>query len=360
MKSLFDYERPELAELFQPAFRATQIYKSVYQLWFDDFEMMTDLPKALRSSLSEEWNIKLPPVHRRFDSLDGTRRYLVRLDDGELAETVFIPEEHRSTICISSQIGCALACTFCLTGQLGLTRHLTAGEIAAQVLIAQRDNLSWEMRDSFNIVLMGMGEPLHNYDNVMKALRILHDEHGLNMSMSRITLSTAGLLPDVERLANEPAIPNLAISLTGATNEKRNELMPINRKYPLEQLLDVVRRFPLKHRQRVTFEYVLLRGVTDSPEDAFQLVKLLKGIRAKVNLIPLNEAEELGYQRPSDAVVEKFQQILVDHHISAFVRKNRGNDISAACGQLKKKWADEPVGAVYDRPRSQDSGLDCR
>jgi 23S rRNA (adenine2503-C2)-methyltransferase len=352
MKSLFDYERPELAELFQPAFRATQIFKSVYQLWLDDFEVMTDLPKLLRSSLSEEWNIKLPPVHRRFDSIDGTRRYLVRLDDAELAETVFIPEDHRSTICISSQVGCALACTFCLTGQLGLTRDLTPGEIAAQVLIAQRDNLPWEMRDSFNIVLMGMGEPLHNYDNVMKALRILHDEHGLNMSMSRITLSTAGLLPGVERLASEPAIPNLAISLTGATNDKRNELMPINRKYPLEQLLDVVRRFPLKHRQRVTFEYVLLRGVTDSPEDALQLVKLLKGIRAKVNLIPLNEADELGYQRPSDAVVEKFQQILIDHHISAFVRKNRGNDISAACGQLKKKWAGEI-------PAEQNSRLDC-
>jgi 23S rRNA (adenine2503-C2)-methyltransferase len=352
MKSLFDYERPELAELFQPAFRATQIFKSVYQLWLDDFEVMTDLPKLLRSSLSEEWNIKLPPVHRRFDSIDGTRRYLVRLDDAELAETVFIPEEHRSTICISSQVGCALACTFCLTGQLGLTRHLTPGEIAAQVLIAQRDNLPWEMRDSFNIVLMGMGEPLHNYDNVMKALRILHDEHGLNMSMSRITLSTAGLLPGVERLASEPAIPNLAISLTGATNDKRNELMPINRKYPLEQLLDVIRQFPLKHRQRVTFEYVLLRGVTDSPEDALQLVKLLKGIRAKVNLIPLNEADELGYQRPSDAVVEKFQQILIDHHISAFVRKNRGNDISAACGQLKKKWAGEI-------PAEQNSRLDC-
>ena len=353
MKSFFDNERSELAELFQPAFRATQIFKSVYQLWLDDFELMTDLPKLLRSSLSEEWNVKLPPVHRRFDSVDGTRRYLMRLDDGELAETVFIPEEHRSTICISSQVGCALACTFCLTGQLGLTRHLTPGEIAAQVLIAQRDNLPWEMRDSFNIVLMGMGEPLHNYDNVMKALRILHDEHGLNMSMSRITLSTAGLLPAVERLANEPAIPNLAISLTGATNEKRNELMPINRKYPLEQLLEVVRRFPLKHRQRVTFEYVLLRGVTDSPEDALQLVKLLKGIRAKVNLIPLNEAEELGYERPTDAVVEKFQQILIDHHISAFVRKNRGNDISAACGQLKKKWADQI-------PAEQDSRLDCR
>ncbi|HME98541.1 MAG TPA: 23S rRNA (adenine(2503)-C(2))-methyltransferase RlmN [Terriglobia bacterium] len=353
MKSFFDYERPELAEVFQPGFRATQIFKSVYQLWLDDFELMTDLPKLLRSSLSEEWNVKLPPVHRRFDSVDGTRRYLVRLDDGELAETVFIPEENRSTICISSQVGCALDCTFCLTGQLGLTRHLTPGEIAAQVLIAQRDNLPWEMRDSFNMVLMGMGEPLHNYDNVMKALRILHDEHGLNMSMSRITLSTAGLLPAIERLANEPAIPNLAISLTGATNEKRNELMPINRKYPLEQLLEVVRRFPLKHRQRVTFEYVLLRGITDSPEDALQLVKLLKGIRAKVNLIPLNEAEELGYQRPSDAVVEKFQQILIDHHISAFVRKNRGNDISAACGQLKKKWADQI-------PAEQNSRLDCR
>jgi len=189
-------------------------------------------------------------------------------------------------------------------------------------------------------VLMGMGEPLHNYDSVMKAIRILHDEDGLNMSMSRITLSTAGLLPGIERLADEPMIPNLAISLTGATNEKRNQLMPINRRYPIEQLLDVVRQFPLKHRQRVTFEYVLLRGVTDAPEDAFHLVKLLKGIRAKVNLIPFNEAEELAYRRPSDAAVARFQQILIDHHISAFVRKNRGNDISAACGQLKKKWAD--------------------
>ena len=216
-----------------------------------------------------------------------------------------------------------------------------------QTLIAQRDNLSWELRDSFNIVLMGMGEPLHNYDNVMKAVRILHDEHGLNMSMSRITLSTAGLLPAIERLAGEPMIPNLAISLTGATNEKRNQLMPINRKFPIEQLLDAVRRFPLKHRQRVTFEYVLLRDVTDSRDDAFQLVKLLKGIRAKVNLIPLNEAEELGYKRPSDAVVERFQKILIDHNISAFVRKNRGNDISAACGQLKKKWADPPQNVVF-------------
>jgi 23S rRNA (adenine2503-C2)-methyltransferase len=339
----FDFERPELAERFSPSFRGMQIYKSVYQRWFDDFELMTDLPKAFRAELAQEWDIKLPCVHRRFDSVDGTRRYLVQLGDGELAETVFIPEEHRNTICISSQIGCALACTFCLTGQLGLTRHLTPGEIVTQVLVAQRDNLSWDARDSFNVVLMGMGEPLHNYDSVMKAIRILHDEHGMNISMSRITLSTAGLLPAIERLGTEPMIPNLAISLTGATNEKRNQLMPINRRYPIEQLLEAVRRFPLKHRQRVTFEYVLLRGLTDSPEDALHLVQLLKGIRAKVNLIPFNEAEEVPYRRPSDIAIERFQQVLIDHNISAFVRKNRGNDISAACGQLKKKWADEPA-----------------
>jgi len=339
MKSFFDYEKTELASIFDPPFRATQIYKAVYQRSFDDFALMTDLPKASRASFSGEWNIKLPSVHRRFDSIDGTRRYLVRLEDDELAETVYIPEEGRDTICISSQIGCALACKFCLTGQLGLTRHLSAGEIVTQALVAQRENISSR---GFNIVLMGMGEPLHNYDNVMKAIRILHDKDGLNMSMSRITLSTAGLLPAIERLASEPMIPNLAISLTGATNEKRNELMPINRRYPIEQLLDAVRRFPLKHRQRVTFEYVLLRGVTDAPEDALHLVKLLNGIRAKVNLIPLNEAEELCYRRPSDAAIERFQQVLIENNISAFVRKNRGNDISAACGQLKKKWADEP------------------
>ena len=339
MKFFFDYERPELAVILDPPFRAAQICKSVYQRSFDDFDLMTDLPKSLRAALAQEWDIRLPAIHRRFDSIDGTRRYLVRLSDGELAETVYIPEENRDTICISSQIGCALACTFCLTGQLGLTRHLSPGEMVSQVLIAQREN---NASPGFNIVLMGMGEPLHNYDNVMKAIRILHDEDGLNMSMSRITLSTAGLLPAIERLAAEPMIPNLAISLTGATNEKRNQLMPINRRYPIEQLIDAIRRFPLKHRQRVTFEYVLLRGVTDAPEDALHLVKLLVGIRAKVNLIPFNEAEELTYRRPSDAAIERFQQVLVDHHISAFVRKNRGNDISAACGQLKKKWADIP------------------
>lgn len=339
MKPLFDLERQELATKLSPPYRATQIFKSAYQGWIQTFEEMTNLPRAARSELAQEWNLQPPHVHRRFDSIDGTRRYLIQLADQEFAETVFIPEAHRSTICISSQVGCALACTFCLTGKLGLKRHLTAGEIVGQVVTAQRDNLSREARDTFNIVLMGMGEPLHNYDNVMKAIRILHDPEGMNMSMGRITLSTAGMLPALERLAEEPVIPNLAISLTGATNEKRNVLMPINRKYPIEQLLDTVRRFPLKHRQRVTFEYVLLKGVTDSLEDAKALVRLLKGIPAKVNLIPLNEAQELEYSRPSDEDVSRFQEFLVEHHVSAFVRKNRGNDISAACGQLMKKWA---------------------
>jgi 23S rRNA (adenine2503-C2)-methyltransferase len=339
VKSVFDVERQELAALFAPSYRANQIFKSVYQRWVNAFDGMTDLPKAERLRLAGEWRLEPPPIHRQFDSKDGTRRYLISLDDGELAETVFIPEVHRNTICISSQVGCALACTFCLTGKIGLKRHLSAGEIVGQVLVAQRDNLSLETRDNFNIVLMGMGEPLHNYDNVMKAIRILHDTEGVNMSMSRMTLSTAGMLPAIERLATEPDIPNLAISLTGATNEKRDVLMPINRKYPIAELLDVVRRFPLKHRQRVTFEYVLLKDVTDSPEDARALVKLMKGIPAKVNLIPLNEAEELEYARPSDEAIARFHDVLTQNNIDAFVRKNRGNDISAACGQLMKKWA---------------------
>jgi 23S rRNA (adenine2503-C2)-methyltransferase len=340
MKSIYDCERVDLAQSLSPSYRSTQIFKSLYQRWLESFDDMTEIPKAERTSLADEWDLRLPEVHRRFDSTDGTRRYLIRLHDGELAETVFLPEDNRNTICISSQIGCALACSFCLTGLMGLARNLSAGEIVTQVLLAQRGNLSGEARDSFNIVLMGMGEPLHNYDNVMKAIRILHDTEGLNMSMSRITLSTAGLLPGIERLAREDDIPNLAISLTGATNEKRNDLMPINRKYPIEEILEAVKRFPLKHRQRVTFEYVLLKGETDGVDDARMLARLLSGMPAKVNLIPFNEAEELQYRRPSESTIVRFQEVLQRGNVDAFVRKNRGNDISAACGQLKRKWAD--------------------
>jgi 23S rRNA (adenine2503-C2)-methyltransferase len=236
------------------------------------------------------------------------------------------------TFCISKQVGCAMACGFCLTGQMGLVRHLTAGEIAGQVrVLAAATGL---LDRPFNIVLMGMGEPLHNYDGTMKALRILHAEHGLAVSPRRITLSTVGIVPALERLAHEPLMPNLAVSLHATTDEQRTRLVPPNRKYPLEAILDACRRFPLKRRNRITFEYVLLDGVNDTPEDARRLVRLLSGLKAKVNLIPLNPAAGIPFDRPSDARVDRFAQILADRHLTVSVRKSRGQDIRAACGQL--------------------------
>ena len=337
----FDLTRAELERELEPRFRATQLYEAVYRHGVDDPEAVTSLPKALRARLESWLDLRLPSVHRTFDASDGTRRHLVRLADGELAETVYIPDGNRRTFCVSSQVGCALACRFCLTGQLGFSRHLTAGEIVAEVLVARRENISDpKLRDHFNVVLMGMGEPLHNYDNVMKALAILHDPAGLGMSMSRITLSTVGLVPEIERLARGPLIPNLAVSLTGASEETRSRLMPINRTYPVRELVECLRRFPLKPRQRVTLEYVLLAGVTDSPQEARALARIARHIPAKVNLIPLNESPDLPFRRPGRDTVHRFQGILRDHGVQAFLRKSRGDDISAACGQLRKKWAD--------------------
>ncbi len=364
LKSFFDLARDELATALEPQFRATQLYKAVYKQWIDDFGEITNLPKSLRTDLKARWNIQTPPIHRTFEAHDGTRRHLIRLADGEMAETVFIPEENRNTICVSSQVGCPLACAFCLTGQLGFVRHLNPGEIVSQVLVAQRENLGPDnarasgnasnktpgdtrgvrdfYRDHFNIVLMGMGEPLHNYDNVMKALAILNDPSGLNISMSRITLSTAGLIPELKRLGQERLIPNLAVSLTGATDPTRDSLMPINRTYPIGALVEVLRKFPFKPRQHVMLEYVLLRGLTDSPDQARDLAAIARKARAKVNLIPLNESPDLEFERPDQATVMRFHKILLEERIPVFIRKSRGDDISAACGQLKKKWADSP------------------
>jgi 23S rRNA (adenine2503-C2)-methyltransferase len=334
----FELTRKQLTERLDRNFRATQIYEAVYQQWRDDFGSITSLPKTLRTALGRSLDIRLPEIHRSFDSDDGTKRYLMRLADGELAETVFIPDGDRNTICVSSQVGCALACTFCLTAQLGFVRHLTAGEIVAQVVMAQRANIdpAPDSRDHFNVVLMGMGEPLHNYENVMKALGILHDESGLGMSMSRITLSTAGLIPELDRLTREPLLPKLAISLTGATRAKRDQLMPINRTYSIPQLVSTLRRFPLKPRQRITLEYVLLAGVTDTDKEALALAGIALSIPAKVNLIPLNESPDLDFKRPSENSILRFQRILREKNVDAFVRKSRGTDISAACGQLKQ------------------------
>jgi 23S rRNA (adenine2503-C2)-methyltransferase len=252
------------------------------------------------------------------------------------------------TFCVSTQVGCAMSCGFCLTGKMGLVRNLTPGEIAGQVRVLARETALLDK--PFNIVLMGMGEPLHNYEHTMKALRMLHEEHGLAISPRRITLSTVGIVPGLERLAQEPLMPNLAISLHATTEDQRTALVPPNKKYSLASLLEACRKFPLKKRARITFEYVLLEGVNDSPDDARRLAKLLAGMKAKVNLIPLNPAPGIEFNRPSDERVERFAQILADRHMTVSVRKSRGRDIRAACGQLivegQKKSAGQQLAAV--------------
>jgi 23S rRNA (adenine2503-C2)-methyltransferase len=313
-------------------FHARQLYRWIYRRGVTDFNVMTDLARPLRARFSESFAISTPCVVADEQSIDGTRKFVFELADRKRIESVFIPDTPSMTFCISTQVGCAMGCGFCLTGKMGLIRNLTAGEIAGQVrvLAAATDMLDFP----FNIVLMGMGEPLHNYDNTMKALRILHAEHGLAISPRRVTLSTVGIVPGLERLAREPLMPNLAVSLHATTDEQRTKLVPPNVKYPLAEILEACRRFPLKKRSRITFEYVMLDGVNDTPDDARRLVKLLSGIKAKVNLIPLNPAPGIPYKRPSDKRVDRFAQILADRHITVSVRKSRGLDIRAACGQL--------------------------
>jgi 23S rRNA (adenine2503-C2)-methyltransferase len=313
-------------------FHARQLYRWVYRRGVTQFDLMTDLSRPLRARLQDELTISTPRIVSDETSVDGTRKFVLELADGRRIESVFIPDTPSMTFCISTQVGCAMSCGFCLTGKMGLVRNLTAGEIAGQVrVLAGATGL---LDFPFNIVLMGMGEPLHNYEHTMKALRMLHSEHGLAVSPRRVTLSTVGIVPGLERLAREPLMPNLAISLHATTDEQRTALVPPNRKYSLAAILDACRRFPLKNRSRITFEYVMLDGVNDTPEDARRLVKLLSGIKAKVNLIPLNPAAGIPYDRPSDERVDRFAQILADRHITVSVRKSRGRDIRAACGQL--------------------------
>jgi 23S rRNA (adenine2503-C2)-methyltransferase len=315
-----------------PSFHAGQLYRWIFKRGVTNFDLMTDLSKTLRARLQDDFHLTTPIVVSDERSSDGTRKFVLRLEDGKRIESVFIPDTPSMTFCISTQVGCAMACDFCLTGKMGLVRHLSAAEIAGQVrVLAAATNL---LDFPFNIVLMGMGEPLHNYDNTMKALRILRSEPGLAVSPRRITLSTVGIVPGLEKLAREPLMPNLAISLHATTDEQRTALVPPNRKYPLADIIETCRRFPLKNRNRITFEYVLLSGVNDTADDARRLVKLLSGIKAKVNVIPLNPAPGIPYERPSDERVDRFAQILADRHITVSVRKSRGRDIRAACGQL--------------------------
>jgi len=313
-------------------FHARQLYRWIYKRGVTDIDRMTDLSRADRETIKREFLISTPKVVADDRSIDGTRKFVLELSDGRRIESVFIPDTPSMTFCISTQVGCAMACEFCLTGKMGLVRNLTAGEIAGQVrVLAAAVNL---LDHPFNIVLMGMGEPLHNYDNTMKALRMLHEEHGLAVSPRRVTLSTVGIVPGLERLAREALMPNLAISIHATTDEQRTRLVPPNRKYPLAEILEVCRRFPLKRRSRITFEYVMLAEVNDTPDDARRLARLLQGIKSKVNLIPLNPAPGIPYERPSDERVNRFAQILADRHLTVSVRKSRGRDIRAACGQL--------------------------
>jgi 23S rRNA (adenine2503-C2)-methyltransferase len=331
-----DLERPALEVALEALghrrFHARQIFRWIYRRGVTDVQAMTDLSLELRGALARDFTLSMPALVHRERSIDGTEKFLLRLADGRQIESVFIPDTPAMTFCISTQVGCAMACAFCLTGKMGLVRNLTAAEIVGQVRVLAG---ALNMRDTrFNIVLMGMGEPLHNYDETMKALRILADEHGFGMSPRRITLSTVGLLPALERLAQEPVMPNLAISLHAPTDLQRGELVPINRKYGVTDIIEACKRFPLKKRNRITFEYVLLAGVNDSPQDARRLAKLVAGVKAKVNLIPLNAAAGIPFERPSDEAIDRFARVVSEHGIDVSVRKSRGRDIRAACGQL--------------------------
>ena len=321
-----------LAELSEPQYRARQIFSGIYGRLYSDWDQFTDLGKLLRAKLKERYSLAHLPIQKAFVSKDGTRRYLFEVSPGQRIESVFIPEARRDTLCISTQVGCAIGCLFCVTGKLPMKRNLLPGEMVGQILALQLERGASAKR--LNIVIMGMGEPLNNYENVMKAVHLITDDQGMSISARRVTLSTSGIVPGIQRLAEEVVIPNLAISLNATTDEVRNFLMPINKKWNIASLLEACRSFPLAQRRRITFEYVLIENVNDSREDAHRLAALLKGLRKKVNLIPLNADPLLPLKPSPEARVMEFQKILATHHITVNIRRPRGEDVSAACGML--------------------------
>ena len=344
-------------ELNEPAYRAQQIFEAIYRQRAVSIDEISTLPARVRSDLvNRGTSMGWPRIESKFESDDGTIRYLVAFPDGQTVETVWMPEGDggeagdgseageesssnvkvwdRATICVSSQVGCAVDCQFCLTALLGVKRNLTAGEIVGQVGCVLRDRRVSPPQDRVNLVFMGMGEPFLNYDNCMKAVRLLVE--GFGMPASRMTLSTAGVVPRIHDFGREPIRPKLAISLNAADDAQRAELMPINRKWDLEKLLDAARTFPLRPRERLTFEYVLLNDVNDAAQNARRLVERIRGIRAKVNLIALNPGPGVSFDTPSQDRVLAFQKILTSAGIPAFIRRPRGRDIYAACGQLKR------------------------
>ena len=351
-QALVGMELPDLEKLLgpkQPTYRAKQLYDALYRKQVANLSEITTLPQVIKNELLTNNPMGLPSAERRFDSSDGTRRYLLRLEDNRTVEAVLMPEaaletrtpSHerpvrlRDTICISSQVGCPVDCKFCLTALMGLERNLTAGEIVGQVLYVARENGLKATDARMNVVMMGMGEPLLNLNNVLKATRLLTDRNGIGMSEKRITLSTAGIVPKIFELGRAAIRPKLAISLNASTEEQRRQLMPITRKYHLADLMEACKAYPLRPWEKLTFEYVLLSGVNDSDADAKRVVRLLSHLNCKVNLIALNPGPGIPFETPEAERVASFQSI-VRRAVPCFIRKPRGRDIFAACGQLKR------------------------
>jgi len=344
-RGLVGLSRDELTGLMQeigePAFRARQLWHWIYHRGETDFERMTTLAKPFRKALAERFEVGRPGISIDRQSIDGTRKWLLKFQDGQEAESVHIPEEDRGTLCVSSQVGCTLTCKFCHTGTQRLVRNLSAAEIVGQVMNARDALGEWpspqDGRLLSNIVMMGMGEPLYNYDNVAKALKIVMDHEGISISKRKITLSTAGVVPMIGRAGAELGV-NLAISLHAVTDELRDKIVPINKKYPIAELMQACRDYPtLNNARRITFEYVMLKDVNDSPADARALVALIKDIPAKVNLIPFNPWPGAPFERSTNAAIGKFAEIVFDAGYASPVRTPRGEDIMAACGQLKSE-----------------------
>ncbi|MDF1553419.1 MAG: 23S rRNA (adenine(2503)-C(2))-methyltransferase RlmN [Deferrisomatales bacterium] len=338
--NLLNFDLPALEQFFhalgERPFHARQVMHWVYRRGVLEFGEMTDLARGLREKLIAGATLGLPELAREQVSADGTRKLLLELEDGRQIETVLIPDEERLTQCISSQVGCAMGCDFCRTGSGGLERNLTTAEIVGQVVLGQR--LVAPGRRISNVVFMGMGEPLHNLDNVLAAFRILAADHGLNITRRRLTVSTCGVVDALRRLPPE-VLGSLAVSLNATTDAVRDRLMPVNRRWPIADLLDTLRQLPLPPRARYTIEYVLLGGVNDTLEDARRLVRLLSDIRCKVNLIAYNPHPDSAYRAPEPGAVEAFQSYLLGRNFTAVLRKSRGQDILAACGQLKGEGA---------------------
>jgi 23S rRNA (adenine2503-C2)-methyltransferase len=344
--NLLDFDRQALEAWFlglgEKRFRAQQILKWIYQLNTDDFERMSNLSRSLRARLAEDACVALPEVVSDRDSGDGSRKWLLRLSDGNCIETVYIPERGRGTLCVSSQVGCGLNCSFCSTARQGFNRNLTTAEIIAQVVIAARLLATGEVdaRPITNVVMMGMGEPLLNFDNVVAAMNLMRDDLAFGLSKRRVTLSTAGLVPELDRL-RERCDVSLAVSLHAPDDTLRNELVPLNRKYPIRELLAACRRYVAgEARRRVTFEYVMLEGVNDSDEHARALIRLLRDMPAKVNLIPFNPFPATHYRRSRPERIAAFRDLLMAAGLTTITRKTRGGDIDAACGQLAGRFVD--------------------